>query len=434
MKADIYIFGNFGNGYSQYPDNYTQKFFKEVGDYRKTDSEIVYHREGALTYYAYTCTISKQDKTYIGLCYVFNDVLIKDTNALFTAFEDVITNIVVTGELVEFTDDGRLSSKVNQLYSNTKELQRISEHLNTKVSSLIKNIEKLPPLNYAISQSEWKEYVYTEENAIQTSLLEYFNIRISKGENYNSTALTSYSGKLYALNQEKTNALATVEKLNQEINVLKKKQKNFKLVIWLIIIICIGIAIFTGVINKRDTIISQLRCDIASHEQTIETLNSKIESLNQDLQSKHSTINFLRSEKSRLINTCDSLQREYNNLNIEKENFVRKLKENENELKKSNKKITELYQETNKLNTTISELNTQINSLKSTSSKSSSQRHEVYGKSYSYAKTYYMTSNGYMYETGSKYNDYTVVNVYYTIGNYALTEKGFFKREDLRRK
>ncbi|MBO5816505.1 MAG: hypothetical protein J6R26_00960 [Paludibacteraceae bacterium] len=411
MKADIYIFGNFGNGYSQYPDNYTQKFFKEVGDYRKTDSEIVYHREGALTYYAYTRTISKQDKTYIGLCYVFNDVLIKDTNALFTAFEDVITNIVVTGELVEFTDDGGLSSKVHQLYTNTKELQRISEYLNTKVSSLIRNVEKLPPINYAISQSEWKEYVYTEEEAIQASLLEYFNIRISKGENYNSTALTSYSGKLYVLNQEKNNALETVDKLNHEINVLKKKQKNFKLVIWLIVIICIGIAIFTGVINKRDNIITDLRRDIADKKERIEGLNTDIQSLNQEIQSQHFTINSLRIDKSRLTHVRDSVQQEYNQLWSDKR-----------ALEKSTQ-------------STIKELEATIRSLRSASSSSNQgQRYEVYGKSTYYAKTYYKHPNGYMYETGVKFDDHTIVYLYYTSNGYGLTDKGFFKMEDIRRK
>ena len=87
MKAEIYIFGNFADGYSQYPDNYTHNLFEAIAKSRQAESEIIYHREGALTYYIYTREISQIDNTFIGLCYVFNDVLIKDFAPLFSIFE-----------------------------------------------------------------------------------------------------------------------------------------------------------------------------------------------------------------------------------------------------------------------------------------------------------------------------------------------------------
>ena len=65
MKAEIYIFGNFADGYSQYPDNYTHNLFEAIGKSRQAESEIIYHREGALTYYIYTREISKIDNTFL---------------------------------------------------------------------------------------------------------------------------------------------------------------------------------------------------------------------------------------------------------------------------------------------------------------------------------------------------------------------------------
>ena len=112
MKAEIYIFGNFADGYSQYPDNYTHNLFEAIAKSRQAESEIIYHREGALTYYIYTREISKIDNTFIGLCYVFNDVLIKDFTPLFSIFEDVITNIVVTGEMLDLTADDGTNVKI----------------------------------------------------------------------------------------------------------------------------------------------------------------------------------------------------------------------------------------------------------------------------------------------------------------------------------
>ena len=158
MKATTYIFGNFADGYSQYPDNYTRDLFAPFTKSRKGATEIIYHRDGGLTYYIYTREISRSTKTFIGLCYVLNDILITDFSFLFNIFEDAITNIVVKGELLEFTNDGNLSTKVSQLYTNAEELQRISDYLNSKLSSLGKYAEKLPPQNFAVSTSEWKNF------------------------------------------------------------------------------------------------------------------------------------------------------------------------------------------------------------------------------------------------------------------------------------
>ena len=65
MKAETYIFGKFADGYSQYPENYSRDFFEAIGKSRRAESEIIFHREGSLTYYIYTREIAKQDKTFI---------------------------------------------------------------------------------------------------------------------------------------------------------------------------------------------------------------------------------------------------------------------------------------------------------------------------------------------------------------------------------
>ncbi len=189
MKAEIYIFGNFADGYSQYPDNYTRELFKSVSSTRKGASEIVYHREGSLTYYIYTREISRSANTYIGLCYVFNDIIIKDFSYLFGIFEDAVTNIVVKGKLLEFTNNGSFVTKVNQLYTNREELQRVSDYLNSQISSLGRYAEKLPSVNFAVSNKEWKTFSHEESNDIFAVISDYSNIRVIKGENYDSESL-----------------------------------------------------------------------------------------------------------------------------------------------------------------------------------------------------------------------------------------------------
>ena len=430
MKAEIYIFGNFADGYSQYPDNYTHNLFEAIAKSRQAESEIIYHREGALTYYIYTREISKIDNTFIGLCYVFNDVLIKDFAPLFSIFEDVITNIVVTGEMLEFANDGKLSTKINQLYTHTEELQRVSDYLNSKLTSIGKITEKLPPVNYGVATNEWKTFSHKDKSDIYSAILDYSNIRIIKGEGYDTATLSSYAGKLNSLNKEKTAALQTIDKQKQEISDLKKKQKNYKLVIWLVVFICIGGIIFISTINSRNAQIQRLNNAIATQERTIESQNETIGILRDTIISRNSKINDLKTENQRLISSRDSLNgvnRKLNNsievLRGEKSDLTRQLSQIESTLKTANSKIKTLTADKDKLQTENIQLKNR---------KLEPEKYKVYAKRGTKAYCYYKEGYSY-YKTGDSYSDYTIVYVYYKNNKYALTEKGYIKLEDLQK-
>ena len=393
MKAETYIFGKFADGYSQYPENYSRDFFEAIGKSRRAESEIIFHREGSLTYYIYTREIAKQDKTFIGLCYVFNDILITDFASLFLTFEDIITNIVFTGELLEFTDNGQLSSKINHLYTHTKELQRISDYMNSKLLSLGRNVEKLPPVNYAISNAEWKDYSYNDFEEVKKAIIDYSNVRIIKGENYNSETLTSYSGKLRSLNQEKHRALQIVDQQKQEIDNLKKAQKNYKLVIWLFLIISIGSIIFLSVINNREQQIKRLDSELTDKQITIYNLEDQISDLQSECNSLSHKNDVLKKDKINLTQSLDSANEKISNLEGDKESLSREISNLRQQLPKT---------------------------------------YEVYGRHSNRAYCYYKSSNGEYYQTGDTYSDYTNVTVYYKNKYYALTKKGYVKLEDLR--
>ena len=427
MKAEIYIFGNFADGYSQYPDNYTHNLFEAIGNSRHAESEIIYHREGALTYYIYTREISKIDNTFIGLCYVFNDVLIKDFAPLFSIFEDVITNIVVTGEMLEFANDGKLSTKINQLYTHTEELQRISDYLNSKLTSLGKITEKLPPINYGVATNEWKTFSYKDKSDIHSTILDYSNIRIIKGEGYDTAALSSYAGKLNSLNNEKTAALQTIDKQKQEISDLKKKQKNYKLVIWLIVFICIGGIIFISTINSRNETILRLNNNIETQKQTIETQENTIEILRDTIYSRNIKIQSLKTDKQNLEHKRDSLMRsnrtlttEKNTLLNDKNNLTTKLNRTESTLKEANAKISKKDKEIQNLKDEVSKY------------KYANKGPEKY-KTKNRTNCYYKDGSYQYKKTGDYYSKNINISVYYTNYKYALTEKGYVLLSDLQK-
>ena len=298
MKATVYIFGNFADGYSQYPDNYTRDLFAKISKTRKGATELVYHRESALTYYIYTREVSRSANTFIGLCYVFNDIMITDFSYLFDIFEDTITNIVVKGELLEFTNDGGLSTKVRQLYTNTEELQRVSDYLNSKLSSLGRYAEKLPPANFAVSNTEWKTFSFNEIVDVQTVIKDYSNIRVVKGENYDTDSLKGYANKLKTQNNEIKNLNDEIGKQKDEISKLKRQKKQIKWVIFLLILIIIGGFVFY--FYAQDKL------------QIIQDKSDKIENLNDIITSQTGYIKNLRNDSTRLTNDLYQKTNQYN--------------------------------------------------------------------------------------------------------------------------
>ncbi|MCQ2272209.1 MAG: hypothetical protein MJZ72_05420 [Bacteroidales bacterium] len=308
MKATIYIFGNFASGYSQYPDNYTRDMFTLVSKSRKSASELVYRREGALTYYIYTREISRSAGTFIGLCYVFNGILITDFTYLFDVFEDAITNIVVKGELLEFTNDGYLTTKVNQLYTNTEELQRVSDYLNIKLSSLGKYAEKLPPANFSISNAEWKVFTFDEITEAKDAIKNYSNIRVLKGENYDADALQGYAHKLRLQNAEIKALNKTISKQRDEITSLERQKKQIKWVVFLLVLIIVGGVVFY--FYAQDKI------------QIIQNKSEEIKHLNEEVQNKNMHIESLTSDSINLVRQNNLIKQKLRDVHDELENTI----------------------------------------------------------------------------------------------------------------
>lgn len=321
MKATIYIFGDFTSGYSQFPDdNYTRTLFSSISKSRKSATELVYHRNGELTYYIYTREIANSTNSFIGLCYVFNGILITDFSYLFKIFEHTITDIVVTGEILEFKDDGNISTKVSQLYTNRGELQRISDYLNSKLSSLGKYSEKLPPIDFSISNSEWKTFSFEQAKDIQTAIKSYSNIRVLKGKNYETGSLRGYASKLKKLSAERDSLSNEIIKLKEENANLKRQKKQIKWVLFLLLLILIGGIIFYFYAKYQTQIIDGNTMTISSQQNNISSLQNNIIFLQNDIQQKEQHIASLTNDsitltehfndvKSRLSKVHNELQK-----------------------------------------------------------------------------------------------------------------------------
>lgn len=426
MKATTYIFGNFADGYSQYPDNYTRNLFVPLSKSRKGATELIYHRDGGLTYYIYTREISRSAKTFIGLCYVFNDILITDFSYLFSIFEDAITNIVVKGEILEFTNDGNVSTKVTQLYTNAEELQRISDYLNSKLSSIGKYAEKLPPRNLAISNTECKTFSYDEIANIITIAKNYSNIRVVKGENYDTTALKGYANKLKSQSIEIGELKNQITNLLNQINILEKKKKQFTVVIILIVIIAVGLHVFAALIYAKNTVIQKK--------------DNRIESLvmhrNRLLSDSTNLQNLLGQEQEKYQNTkekLDKLQIDYNGLNEEKNRLFTLSEEQKKTIASQKNTISAQTSTINTQTNTIADLERTISNLRNKGNSSSSYTvgastsHSIGGYDSNYAMWLYATKSvkiNYFYVHPNK-SGYLTIGLYSSSGTVISSYKQY---------
>ena len=428
MNSTIYIFGDFGYGCNQYPNDYTAEIFSQFHKRSQANTQLTIHRDDNMMYYGYIRKLHNREQ-YIGICIVLNGSMFRGVETLFNRFENYITDIVVRGQIIEFSNDGNLISKVTKLYECQNEIERITKFIQNDIETL--TTQKLPPTNLSIGKNESKSFVIDDKaESILEATYNYGYTYIYKDTGYNTDSLTSYSGKLHALNKEKTAALQTIDKQKQEISDLKKKQKNYKLVIWLVVFICIGGIIFISTINSRNAQIQRLNNTTATQERTIESQNETIGILRDTIISRNSKINDLKTENQRLISSRDSLNgvnRKLNNektqLQEDKRKLTSQLSQSDNALKSAKNQITSLQTEKNKL----TQENTQLRNRKL-----EPEKYKVYAKHGSKAYCYY--KKGYSYfKTDDWYSDYTIVYVYYKNNKYALTEKGYVKLDDLQR-
>ena len=241
MNSTVYLFGVLGGGYTQYPDDYSREIFSEFEKNIKSPAQLMIHRSDAIIYYGYLRKLSEQGK-YIGIAFVFNGAMCADYQSLCKLCEENFTNWVVSGDILEFTDNGDITSKIDKLYKTATEFKRISESLSTQIESSNLPFHKLPPVNYAISSNVVKKFNLNDGNeTINEALKDYSNIYIYSDST--SVTLTGYSDKLRSLNQE------NIRLRDENVKVLREKKRT-TIVTILSIVVAIGIIIIIGFANR----------------------------------------------------------------------------------------------------------------------------------------------------------------------------------------
>ena len=104
-EATVYLFGNFGKGYTQCLNDQTNKLFQSLVNKTKANKQLFIHRDGTLMYYTYIHRLrtGKPANRYIGISYITNNQLIDNINNLLAGFEMLIKQIAKDGIILKQT-------------------------------------------------------------------------------------------------------------------------------------------------------------------------------------------------------------------------------------------------------------------------------------------------------------------------------------------
>ena len=291
MNSSIYIFGNLGSGYTQYPDDYAIDIYQNFVKNAKAQSQIIIHRDNGLIYYGYLRKLDVESQ-FIGFCVLLNGLMLSRIDSLFSIFENAVSDIVARGEILSLNMRGEVFSQVINLYDHQQEIERITSIIKYGFADLEKDALKLPPVDYSIAKDEVKTFLANDNNEdIVKASWKYGFTCVLKSEDYDSQSLKSYKSMITQLSQEKDHLASEFSNLKTKYDKLVEQKKNYKKIIALCTLIAIsGVALFLlkGSLDSTRNNLETTRTELEQKKNEIHRLNNVVSDLEVTLKDESS--------------------------------------------------------------------------------------------------------------------------------------------------
>ena len=252
MNISVYIYGDLGSGYTQYPNDYARAIFSKFYQKSRATTQITIHRDVDLMYYGYIRKL--ENNSYIGLCTIINGKIVIQIDRLFSIYEDVIELMVKNGYLIHFNDKGEIVSKVGKLYENREEIDLITSSLQVSFERLEASSQKLPAVSYGTSKDSVKDFsIQDDESEIVKSSYTNGYTFVYKSKGYDTAQLKSYRGIIVRKDKELTALQEENGKLKSQVSSLLRKQRNTLWVsILAIVALILGVIVYTQVLFPNE--------------------------------------------------------------------------------------------------------------------------------------------------------------------------------------
>lgn len=291
MNCSVYIFGELSSGYTQYPEDSSSHILSNLITNCKAATQLIIKREDNLIYYSY---IRKLDNNkYIGLSILVNGYYIQNVKDLFSIFEKTLEELVTTGSIVCFSQDGKIIPSQRQLREQEEDIDTISIKLSSEFNNASKSY-KLPSVDYSVAKDSIKEYSINDDiTNITRSSYTYGFTYIYKDNDYNTVKVDSYRSVLNRISTENIELKKKNTALHEENQKILRKKKQFRNVIllFLVVIGCgIGIYFLYNNLNYTQDQLTEANETIELKNNTIEKKNSKISLLKNSVDSLNKII------------------------------------------------------------------------------------------------------------------------------------------------
>ena len=144
MNCTVYLFGEFGLGYTQYPQDGAEDIFRHIASRAEAQTQIAIHRDGNLMYYVYLRRLDEGEGHYIGYGFRVEGLLFRDLSPLFDLFGSTFENIVIADRLLTLNMRGHVVANVGLLIEKRQEVERLINQLCNSVLALSSQFIPLP--------------------------------------------------------------------------------------------------------------------------------------------------------------------------------------------------------------------------------------------------------------------------------------------------
>ena len=381
MNHSTYIFGELGSGYTQYPNDSTKQLLS-LGVNKNAQTSITLCRAEKLMYCIYVRQLQNPD-SYLGIAVCFNGVYTPNINTLFSCFEECYSSIILSGDILEFNENGDVVNKNIRLYDCKEALDKITRHLDVLISESSLTFVELPPVNYAISALEQTTLSEAASAADVRKAITNSNIvRFLKNSDYDSIAIKGFSSKLKKLSAEKTSLETDNKALSEELTKVKKQKKQFQ------VVVILGLILFVGLISLffMNSNLNEARREISRLDKAVEI--------------HIDTINSLRTQKSE----CELIITENNKQLIKQKQVILAREKSRDSLKTLMRKKEDEYK---KLKSDRDVLDKEYTKLK----KNYASLDDKYRKTYSKLQELINKSNGHTSTSVQPYLNYAQLNL-----------------------
>lgn len=311
MNLSAYIFGQFPDGKTQYPLDYTDRIFEKFFEISSGEDEILTHRDGDLMYYGYLRKLA--DEKSFGICIVLNDLMFDAPSELFAVFGNIFSRIAMEGELIKVSDDGELTPSVQSFADELRKCESLTSSIVSDFKRADIATSKLPPVSFSVGIDETKWLSADEDDdELANQTCKYPYAVISRDEARNTSGLNDYISTVRRLNNEKNSILISFKQLSEEYTKLKHTKKQMQLVAWLLVVLLFcGISVFflVGDLSSTKDTLGKTQSELDNANENISTLNSRLKNKQDSLYIFKRNYSAEMHARIRLENKLDSITR-----------------------------------------------------------------------------------------------------------------------------